>query len=92
MSAKPNPVRAWRRLGVCLLVVVPVAGCGNNDNNDGPTGVANPASVFCEEQGGHVANERDADGGERGVCVLPDGTRVDEWEYWRQHHPGQDED
>jgi putative hemolysin len=51
--------------------------------------VPNPASVFCEEQGGHVEIERDSAGNERGICVLLDGTRVDEWDYYGTHHPEQ---
>lgn len=43
----------------------------------------NPASVFCEEQGGRVEIVADDDG-EAGVCVLPDGTRIDEWELYRR--------
>jgi hypothetical protein len=45
-------------------------------------GLANPASVYCEEQGGTVEIE-ETDDGQRGVCALPDGTRVDEWELYR---------
>jgi len=45
-------------------------------------GLANPASVYCEEQGGTVEIE-ETDDGQRGVCVLPDGTRVDEWDLYR---------
>ena len=48
--------------------------------------MANPASVFCEQQGGKSVNRKDKDGNEYGVCVFPDGKEVDEWEYFRQHH------
>jgi len=47
-----------------------------------PTGLANPASVFCEEQGG-VVEIRDGDGGQYGVCVFPDGSECEEWEFYR---------
>ena len=51
-------------------------------------GLANPASVYCEEQGGTVEIE-ETDDGQRGVCVLPDGTRVDEWDLYRDRaRPG----
>jgi hypothetical protein len=45
----------------------------------------NPASVFCIQQGGRVEIVRDRAGNERGICVLPDGRRVDEWKYFRAH-------
>lgn len=46
------------------------------------TGVGNPASQYCEKSGGKVEVET-SEGGEGGVCVLPDGRRVDEWELYR---------
>lgn len=44
--------------------------------------IANPASVYCEEQGGTVDIVDESDG-QVGYCVLPDGTRIEEWEYFR---------
>ena len=47
----------------------------------------NPASVYCEQQGGSVNIVKDAEGNESGMCKLADGTEVDEWEYYRANHP-----
>ena len=47
-----------------------------------PAGIANPASDFCVEQGGTVEIV-DESGGQVGYCNLPDGTRFEEWEYFR---------
>jgi putative hemolysin len=50
----------------------------------GSTGIANPASVFCEEQGGTVDIRNDAESeGQIGICVLPDGSECEEWAYFR---------
>lgn len=49
-------------------------------------GMPNPASVFCESMGGTVAIV-DEPAGQRGDCVLPDGTRTDEWKYFRTTAP-----
>jgi putative hemolysin len=46
-------------------------------------GIANPASVFCEEQGGTVEIRTGEDGGQYGVCVFDDGTECDEWALFR---------
>lgn len=72
-----------RRTSVAILLATTLAvgSCGDDDDAELP----NPASEFCEDQGGTVEIERDDEGGERGVCVLPDGTRVDEWEYYRDN-------
>lgn len=45
--------------------------------------VANPASEYCVAQGGEVEIV-DEDGGQVGYCNLPDGTRIEEWEYFNQ--------
>lgn len=45
--------------------------------------LANPASVYCVEQGGQLEIRKDADGNELGVCILPDGQECEEWAYYR---------
>lgn len=45
-------------------------------------GLANPAAVFCEEQGGQV-HVRAESGGEVGYCVFPDGSECEEWAFYR---------
>ena len=46
-------------------------------------GMANPASVFCEEQGGTVDIRTEDDGGQIGICVFPDGSECEEWAFLR---------
>ncbi len=50
---------------------------------DEPAGLANPASVYCEEQGGTLEIRTDADGGQYGVCVFDDGRECEEWAFFR---------
>jgi putative hemolysin len=74
------------KISRCCIVIVLVAAavsCGNTDENQ-DSGLANPASVFCEEHGGTVEIVTDAQGNQSGLCHLSDGTVVDEWEYYRQ--------
>lgn len=49
-----------------------------------PTGaeLANPASVYCDEQGGTV-DLREGEGGTAGFCVFADGSECEEWAYFR---------
>lgn len=64
---------------------------GNKDlNEDFPEqkmiGMANPASVYCVEQGGESIIRKDKDENEYGICKFKDGKEVDEWEFYRQNH------
>ena len=48
-------------------------------------GTANPASAYCEKQGGKPIIVKGSKG-EYGVCQLKDGTTIEEWEYYRQNN------
>jgi len=49
----------------------------------GGAGMPNPASVYCEEQGGTVEIRTGTDGGQYGVCIFSDGSECDEWAFFR---------
>lgn len=49
-------------------------------------GMANPASVYCVEQGGESLTKQNKDGSEYGICKFKDGKEVDEWEFYRKNH------
>lgn len=52
--------------------------------------MANPASVYCEDNGGTLEIRTGADGGEYGVCIFDDGSECEEWAYFRgECVPGQ---
>jgi putative hemolysin len=55
------------------------------------TGLANPASVNCEEQG-YTLEMRTDENGTYGVCIFPDGSECEEWAYFRgECEPGAEE-
>ena len=62
----------------------------NYQNEDFPEqkmiGMANPASVYCVEQGDESITKQDKDGSEYGICKFKDGKEVDEWEFYRKNH------
>ena len=71
------------------VTVASITACGSDSEPVEPTTpaeLANPASVFCVEQGGTLEIVDEA-GGQVGYCNLPDGTRVEEWEYFRSENP-----
>jgi putative hemolysin len=58
------------------------------NENEEVIGMANPASVYCEEQGGTLVFREDVNGA-YGVCVFTDGSECEEWTYFRgECHPG----
>ena len=46
-------------------------------------GLANPASVYCADNGGTLDIRADAAGNQTGFCVFADGSECDEWAYFR---------
>ena len=46
--------------------------------------MANPASVYCEQNGNQLEIRTAADGSQNGICVFPDGSNCDEWAYYRR--------
>ncbi|WP_313348010.1 DUF333 domain-containing protein [Stenotrophomonas sp.] len=76
---------------IASLAVAAAAGCSRQSQetseNGVRTGMANPASEYCVKRGGKVHIEKDASGGERGICHLPNGDRIDEWELFRRDTP-----
>jgi len=49
----------------------------------GNTGLANPASVYCEDNGGTLEIRKDESGGAIGACVFSDGSECEEWAFYR---------
>ncbi|OVZ63465.1 MULTISPECIES: DUF333 domain-containing protein [unclassified Pigmentiphaga] len=62
-----------------------LAGCAPA-REDRPVGMANPASVYCEDQGGRLRIEQ-RPGGQVGICVLASGEEIEEWALYRRDHP-----
>ena len=54
-------------------IVLTASGCATASSTKQDTGLANPASVHCEEQG-YTLEARTDENGTYGVCVFPDGS------------------
>ncbi len=70
-------------LGIVLVLGALVIGGCRTTTPEPATGLANPASVYCEEQGYTLEMRTDAGGGTYGVCVFPDGSECEEWAFYR---------
>jgi putative hemolysin len=80
-------VTRWRGVAVAILVAVALPGCQADEPEPA---VANPASTYCEEQGGTLEIREDAEGNQVGWCVFDDGSECEEWAYYRgECEPGQ---
>lgn len=72
-----------RNVVIFFFTVPMMTGVAQGSSTDASqTLIANPAAVFCEDQGGsyHIVDE---ESGARGICILPDGEKVDAWEFFR---------
>jgi uncharacterized protein len=65
-----------RSIGFILLVMLTIGA-------ERAWALANPASVFCVQNGGK-SEIRNSARGQYGVCRLPDGRVVEEWAYYRK--------
>lgn len=82
-------------LVLAFVGLTAVAGCvdeepAKTDTTDAAApvvGMANPASVYCVEQGGKLEMMK-SEAGEVGMCHLPDGTITEEWAYFKANHKG----
>jgi putative hemolysin len=76
----------YKSLMYLILATLLVSGCSllpaQDPLQDEPIGMPNPASVYCEEQGGTL-EMRENENGQYGVCVFPDGSECEEWAYFR---------
>jgi len=71
------------RIIVALVIAVGAVGCSTEQSPEPTQQLANPASVFCEQQGGAVEIRSDEAGNQFGVCTFAEGTEVEEWAYYR---------
>ena len=75
-----------KKLYIILILIIVGLGIwfvynGLSEKKD--VGIANPASVFCVDNGGRLDMRTDATGGQFGVCVFDNNTECEEWMYFR---------
>ncbi|MFH1220394.1 MAG: C1 family peptidase [Candidatus Eisenbacteria bacterium] len=63
------------------ILAVSSAGDTGAPSHVGAVGTANPAAVYCTELGYKYKIVSEPNG-QRGVCVFPDGSECDEWEFF----------
>ena len=69
-------------IGMILLTACNLVSANGNKSQSGAN-MPNPASVFCEDNGGKLEIRTAEDGSQSGVCNFPDGSECDEWAFYR---------
>ena len=70
-------------MALSAIAVLTLTGCNQPENSDENVGIANPASVYCEDQWWTLDLEE-------GLCMFSDGSYCEEWAYFRDEcHPGE---
>jgi len=68
-------------VGAMVLLGTALLGCAGGNSMT----LANPAAEFCVENGGQHEIRTLSDGSQSGVCILPDGSTVDAWQYFHDN-------
>ena len=77
-------MREFSKLLGTAIVGFSLLACGGSSTPAEPTvGLANPASVNCDDKGGTLEIRKDPQGAESGYCLFADGTECEEWAYFR---------
>jgi putative hemolysin len=76
----------YKTLTTLLLFFGTILSSACTSSQTSPTpeiNLPNPASVYCEQNGGLLEFRQDSAGNVTGTCVFPDGSECDEWLYFR---------
>ncbi|MDX8130452.1 DUF333 domain-containing protein [Methylomonas sp. BW4-1] len=68
-----------------IFALALLSGCSSKQASPS-VAIANPASEYCMKKGGKLEIVKEASG-EKGMCHLPDGMIVEEWELLRRDNP-----
>jgi putative hemolysin len=70
-------------VGFILVIVILLALAVRALKSPDHTGTANPASVYCAQNGGMLSVITAPDGSQSGRCKFSDGRDCEEWDYFR---------
>ena len=56
--------------------------CSDSAGEGKAEGVPNPAAVYCKQLGYQYEIREDEEGNEYGVCIFPDGSEVNAWDFY----------
>ena len=72
-------------MALSAVAVLTLTGCNHPENPEEKVGIANPASVYCEDNWWTLVLEENW-----WICTFADGTYCEEWAYFRDEcQPGE---
>lgn len=71
-----------KRLLNIMILTLPLLLIACGSAQEPAVGLPNPASVYCEEQGGTLELRTEV-GGQVGICHFDDGSECEEWAFYR---------
>ena len=74
-----------------LIAILAIACLALTGCKEGNVQIANPASVYCEENNGTLQIETAEDWGQYWICIFDDGSYCEEWAYFRGECPANEE-
>jgi len=97
------PVIKIKKTILSLLFIILILAIGCSKQIEKPAGgetakenfteqIANPASVYCDEQGHNLEIRTNADGSQTGYCIFDNGTECEEWAFFRGKCPEEKEE
>jgi putative hemolysin len=80
-----------KRLITSMIILITLTACAGLQTQQPeptstvipPVNMPNPATVYCKQNGYELEIRTAADGSQSGVCIFTDGSRCDEWAYYR---------
>jgi putative hemolysin len=78
-----NMFRKSSFIPLMLISFILLVSCNSKQTPTAEANMPNPASVYCEEQGNKLEIITAEDGSQSSVCIFPDGSKCDEWAYFR---------
>lgn len=80
---KLNPKKIILTLIILIAVITVCKNYYYNHLIHLKSGVVNPASAYCGDQGGKLEIVTSTDGSQSGICLFKDGSKCEEWAFFR---------
>lgn len=67
-----------------FAAILTLSACTTEQKKPEAVSMANPASVYCTQNGGTLTMKKDTNGSETGICTFANGKSCEEWAFYRK--------